>query len=100
MGRLTTSLAPSPGPGFSKKRGRPSSDRPATPLAALRAARGLTLKDLEETAGISASVTSQLERGLMVPQPKHLEALSLAFGVPVASWRLRFVLETEEGGRG
>lgn len=96
MGLLTTSAAPSPDRGFSKKRGRPSSDRPATPLAALRAARGLTLKDLEQAVGISASVTSQLERGLMVPQPKHLEALALAFDVPVASWRLRFVLETED----
>lgn len=81
--------------GFSKKRGRPSSLPPATPLAALRAERGLTLKDLEAATAINVAVWSQLERGLMVAQPKHLAALSLAFDVPVASWRIRFVLETE-----
>lgn len=81
--------------GFLKKRGRPSSLAPATTLAVLRRDRRLTLKDLERRTGISVSIWSQLERGLMVPQPRHLAALGLAFGVPVESWRVRFVLETE-----
>lgn len=61
--------------GFLKKRGRPSSLAPATTLAVLRRDRGLTLKDLERRTGISVSIWSQLERGLMVPQPRHLAAL-------------------------
>lgn len=81
--------------GFYKNRGRPSSLAPAVTLANLRDERGLTLKQVEEATGINVAVWSQLERGLMVPQPKHLEALARAFNVPVSSWRIRFVLETE-----
>jgi transcriptional regulator with XRE-family HTH domain len=80
---------------FSKNRGRPSSVAPATPLATLRARRGLTLKELEAATGINVAIWSQLERGLMVPQPRHLAALAHAFDVPLSSWRVRFVLETE-----
>lgn len=90
--------APLPISDFSNKRGRPSSLAPATPLAALRTERGWTLKDLREAGGPTPAIVSQLERGLMVPQPKHLAALSQVFGVPVDSWRIRFVLETETGG--
>lgn len=82
-------------PGFSKNRGRPSSLAPAIVLADLRSSRGWTLKDLEEAGGPTPAITSQLERGLMVPQPRHLEALSRAYGVPLDSWRLRVVVETE-----
>lgn len=78
-----------------KSRGRPSSVPPATTLAALRGARRLTLRDIEHATGVNVAVWSQIERGLMVPQPKHLAALSAVFAVPVSSWRVRFVLETE-----
>lgn len=80
---------------FSKRLGRPSSLAPATALVDLRRARGWTLKDLAGAGGPTQAISSQLERGLVVPQPKHLEALSRAYGVPVGSWRIRFVLETE-----
>lgn len=75
--------------------GRPSKIPPATPLRDLRLARGLKLKQVEKLSGLPASLLSQLEWGLMVPQPRHLAALGSAFGVPVESWRVRFVLETE-----
>lgn len=84
-----------PGSGFSKKRGRPSSVHAATPLAALRQQRGLTLQELADTTAIGPAVWSQLERGLMTPQPRHLAALAAVFGAPAESWRIRFVLETE-----
>lgn len=78
-----------------KKRGRPSSLPPATTLADLRAHRQVTLADIQRQTGINVAVWSQLERGLIAPQPKHLAALAVVFGVPVGSWRVRFVLETE-----
>lgn len=68
---------------------------PATPLADMRASHHLTLKALETATGINAAIWSQLERGLLTPQPKHLAALAVVFDVPLASWRVRFILETE-----
>lgn len=84
-----------PQSGIYKKPGRPSSLRPATSLAELRESRGYTLKAIEAATGINVAVWSQLERGLMVPQPRHLAALTDVFDVPVESWRIRFLLETE-----
>lgn len=68
---------------------------PAVTLAELRARRGWTLREVQDRSGVNVATLSQLERGLMTPQPRHLAALADAFGVPVASWRVRVVLETE-----
>lgn len=64
-------------------------------LADLRVARKLSLRDLQEATGINRGLLSQMERGRLIPEPEHLAALSHALGVPVESWRIRFVLETE-----
>lgn len=81
--------------GIYKKPGRPSSLRAATSLAEMRSSRGYTLKAIEAATGINVAIWSQLERGLMVPQPRHLAALADVFDAPLASWRVRFLLETE-----
>ena len=64
-------------------------------LADLRVAKKMSLRDLQEATGINRGLLSQMERGTLLPEPKHLTALSYALGVPVESWRIRFVLETE-----
>lgn len=86
---------PAPASGIYKTPGRPSSLRPATSLVELRRAHGYTLKAIEAATGINVAIWSQIERGLMVPQPRHLAALAVVFDVPLASWRVRFILETE-----
>lgn len=88
-------ITTAPDTGIYKTSGRPSSLAPATSLAEIRRAHGYTLKAIEVATGINVAIWSQIERGLMVPQPRHLAALAHVFDVPLASWRVRFILETE-----
>lgn len=90
--RIAQALPPAKSPNV---RGRPSLSRPGVGLREVREARGLTLTDLKRATGIGPAVWSQIERGLMVPMPQHIAALSAALDVPPDSWRIRFVLETE-----
>lgn len=64
-------------------------------LRALRLAREMSLRQLEGETGINRGVLSRIERGLVLPAPAQLAALAEALGVEHASWRIRFVLETE-----
>lgn len=68
----------------------------AVPVRALREARDLSLRQLEELTGINRGVWSQIENGKHLPEPRHIAALSRALGVPAEQWRIRFVLELEE----
>lgn len=77
-------------------RGRPSSTRPGQGLRHVREALGLTLTAAGRATGISLPVLSQIERGLMVPMPHHIAALSRAYDVPYGQWRFRFELELEQ----
>lgn len=70
----------------------------ATPARAVREARGLSLRQLEERTGINRATWSQIETGKHMPEPRHIAALSEALGVPAGQWRIRFVLELEETG--
>lgn len=45
-----------------------------------------SLADLERATGISGGTLSQIERGLLVPIPKHLEAIERGYGVPPSKW--------------
>ena len=49
-------------------------------LRELRAQKGLSLRDLAAETGLSATLLSQLERGLSEPSLKTLRALSTVFG--------------------
>jgi transcriptional regulator with XRE-family HTH domain len=56
----------------------------ASYLRELRKARGLSLKQVEERAGVSNAYLSQLERGLRKPpHPDILRRLAKAYEVPV-----------------
>lgn len=68
----------------------------AIPVRALREARDLSLRQLEELTGINRGVWSQIENGKHLPEPRHIAALSRALDVPAEQWRIRFVLELEE----
>jgi transcriptional regulator with XRE-family HTH domain len=50
----------------------------------LRVARGLTLKDLEERGGISATHVSEIERGKASPTVGALGRIAVALGLPPA----------------
>lgn len=50
--------------------------RPATPLAQLRAWRGLTQADVAGRAGVSPSLFGRWERGLNLPRPAHVPRLA------------------------
>jgi len=54
-------------------------------LRDLRNARGLSMKELAETAGVSAGMISQIERGTANPSIKILDKLRTALGVPLSS---------------
>lgn len=64
----------------------------ATSVRAVREARGLSLRELEERTGINRGVWSQIENGHLLPQARHL-ALAVALDVPAGEWEIRFVLE-------
>lgn len=51
----------------------------------LRVARGLTLKDLEERGGISATHVSEIERGKASPTVGALGRIAVALGLPPAT---------------
>ena len=72
----------------------------ATSARAVREARDLSLRQLEELTGINRATWSQIETGKHLPEPRHIAALSRALGVPAEQWRIRFVLELEEAERG
>lgn len=65
----------------------------ATSVRAVREARGLSLRQLEERTGINRGVWSQIENGRLLPQARHLAALAVALDVPAGEWEIRFVLE-------
>jgi transcriptional regulator with XRE-family HTH domain len=46
----------------------------------------VSLKDLERRSGVATSVLSQVERGVLLPLDRHLDALEEAYGAPVDSW--------------
>jgi transcriptional regulator with XRE-family HTH domain len=54
-------------------------------LRAARKAAGMTLLDLSQTAGVSQSLISQVERGLASPSITTLRRFAAALGVPIAS---------------
>lgn len=54
-------------------------------LRELRAAKGLSLRDLAAETGLSATLLSQVERGLSEPSLKTLRALSSVFGTSASS---------------
>ena len=62
-------------------------------LRDLRHERGLSLRGLQQLTGFNRAVWSQIENGKLLPEPAHIVALSKALGIPIASWRIRFVLE-------
>lgn len=54
-------------------------------LHALRTEHGLSLRDLAARTGLSATLLSQVERGVREPSLKTLRALSTAFGASTAA---------------
>lgn len=51
-------------------------------LASARTNRGLTLRDVERTSGVSNAYLSQLERGrIKQPSPNVLHALAACYGI-------------------
>lgn len=57
-------------------------------LRAVREVRGLSLRDVERETGISRAHLSKVERGIEVPKPKTLVALSDHYGVDSSCWEL------------
>lgn len=78
---------------YGKRGGRPPKSKPGTPLRELRQQHGLTLSDLHRLTGVYPATWSQIERGRLMPEPVHFEALAKAFDVPVGRWRVSFVIE-------
>ena len=60
-------------------------DRIATRVRQIRAERGLSLEALSESAGVSRSMISLIERGESSPTAVVLEKLATGLGVPLAS---------------
>ncbi len=56
-----------------------------TRLKRLRTLRGLSLRQLAAESGLSATMLSQVERGVTEPSLATLRRLAAAFGEPVAS---------------
>lgn len=54
-------------------------------LHALRTEHGLSLRDLAARTGLSATLLSQVERGIREPSLKTLRALSTAFGASTSA---------------
>lgn len=57
-------------------------------LRELRNLRGISLRQAEVELGFSRAQLSKIERGIEVPTPVHLLALSDLYGVPPEEWRL------------
>lgn len=54
----------------------------------IRSEKGITVKELARETNLSASMISQVERGLTTPSIPTLVKISLAFGVPLISFFL------------
>lgn len=87
LGPVHASRGPSPvadahaGEGRPRYAGRVMGEQ----LHALRTEAGLSLRDLAAQTGLSATLLSQVERGLRQPSLKTLRALEAAFGPSTAS---------------
>lgn len=98
-GNARLPLREEPLPPERRSPGRPRRDRAGTPVHAVRRFRRLGLRHLEEMTGINRATWSLIENGKMLPEPRHIAALSAALDVPYEQWRLRVVLElADEGG--
>lgn len=60
-------------------------------LRALRAERGLSVRELGRRAGVSAGLVSLIERGMLVPRPDQVDQLASA--LDLGGWRPRLKLE-------
>lgn len=58
-------------------------------LKGIRDERGLTQSEVEDKCGVSQSILSKCERGLMVPSIEVLANLSIAYGVRAADLMAR-----------
>jgi len=52
----------------------------------MRKHRGVTLKDFSQKVGVTASLISQIERGVAAPSISSLKKISDALGIPIASF--------------
>lgn len=68
------------------ERVRPNATEIGRRLRELRAARGLSLRQLAKEIGASPSLLSQVENGKVTPSVDTLYVLARALGVPVASF--------------
>lgn len=64
-------------------------------LRDLRRSREISLRELEQMTGINRAVWSQIERGHLLPQSRHLRLLGLALNVPPWSFTLTFAIAVE-----
>lgn len=64
-------------------------------LGEIRLGRGLSLRELQERAGINRATLSQIERGRLVATPAEADAIALALGLPVGSLVTRTMLVYE-----
>lgn len=71
-------------------------NRLGTPVRDVRKAREISLRQLQDLTGVNRAVWSQIENGRLLPEPKHIAALSAALSIPMEQWRIRFVLEHVE----
>jgi len=70
-----------------------------TQMRQLRKARGLSLQNVANKAGLSVGLVSQIERGLTSPSIRSLRVLSAALNVPV-SWFFQNAGNDDPDGRG
>ncbi len=52
----------------------------------MRKHRGVTLKDFSQKVGVTASLISQIERGVAAPSISSLKKISDVLGIPIASF--------------
>ena len=94
---------------MAERKSRPRSDRKDSPvelgglLAHLRVAKGLSLRQVEETTdkAVSNAYLSQLERGkIQKPSPNVLHSLSEVYAVPYEALmeKAGYLLPSEDGG--
>ncbi|HVM69554.1 MAG TPA: helix-turn-helix transcriptional regulator [Gaiellaceae bacterium] len=46
----------------------------------------VSLRDMEERTGISRGTLSQLERGILLPLDRQIDALEHGYGAPIVAW--------------
>lgn len=78
--------------------GRSNSGEKPLPLTLreVRHARGLTVTEAAERAGLHKGRISELERGERSPRQDELDALCAAYGV--RAWRVVLAIVVDEGG--